>query len=108
MVKATASRALTARPSVSGRWRGRRRAHQKWRKDYNDGGCNRGDNWRQGINYHCMGGTNNAINGHKAAVARLVKEGYLDGSDSGQFKHRDVVEKPSRNILVHVESTDTL
>lgn len=55
-----------------------------------------------------MGGTNNAINGHKAAVARLVKEGYLDGSDSGQFKHRDVVEKPSRNILVHVESTDTL
>ena len=81
---------------------------RKWRKDYNDGGYNCGDNWRQGINYQCVGGTNNAIKGHKAAIAKLVKEKYLDGSDSGQFKHRYVVEKPNKNILVHVDSTDTL
>lgn len=50
-----------------------------------------------------MGVVSNAIKGHKAAIAKLVKEKYLDGSDSGQFKHRYVVEKPFKNILVHVE-----
>ncbi len=77
-----------------------------WRKNYNDTGYNCGNNWRGQYNYECIGGTDNPIRGYKGAIAKLVKEGYLDGSDSGQFKKR--YEAPGKNILVHVEGTDTL
>lgn len=77
-----------------------------WRKAYADTGYNCGDNWRGKTNYQCVGGTNNPIRGHRAAIAKLVAEGYLDGSDSGQFKKRQLAE--GKNILVHIEATSTL
>jgi hypothetical protein len=77
-----------------------------WRKAYNDTGYNCGSNWRGGKNYECVGGIKNPIRGHRAAIAKLVAEGYLDGSDKGEFKKRHLAD--GKNILVHVEGTDTL
>lgn len=85
---------------------GAKRLITTWRRDYPGYRYNCGDNWVGGINYSCVGGTDNPIRGNLEAIRVLVVAEFLTASDSGQFKVR--YPHDAGAILVHVEATNTM